>query len=123
MILQIINRKIIDKYLRISERKIPLKKETDPIEFCNKECRRIIRKIDTETLEYRDFKTAEDFECFFHFLISKIVLCRTYCTLQLSVLQGLNNLSKKADYSCFFRQNRVRCRGSVFGGNHHQQKP
>ena len=51
---------------------IPLKKETDPIEFCNKECRRIIRKIDTETLEYRDFKTAEDFECFFHFLkISK----------------------------------------------------
>jgi hypothetical protein len=33
------------------------------------------------------------------------------------------NGSNYAQESCFFRQNRIRCRGSVFGGHHHQQKP
>lgn len=50
----------------------PLLADRDPLENCDKECRRIFKKSEIEGIRYRALETPEDFETFYRFLeISK----------------------------------------------------
>ncbi len=49
-----------------------LQSGVDPLENCDKECRRIFKKSETEGIRFGNLEKTEDFETFYHFLeISK----------------------------------------------------
>lgn len=78
----------------------PLEGVNDPLELCDGECRRIIRKIKDYPIEYREFNKPEDYTTFYEYLV---LAKKKYGVTPVHTLEELLDLKKRIKENIRFR--------------------